>query len=69
MTKSINFVFVAKLIINGRNESVKPCDDFYSYVCGNWSNNYQIPENSKFIDVRTMAEMKLKTLVKGEFIA
>ncbi|XP_051160276.1 neprilysin-1-like isoform X2 [Leptopilina boulardi] len=54
----------AELIIKGRNESVEPCNDFYSYVCSNWSTNYPISDNLKFINLHTMTVNKFKPIIK-----
>lgn len=32
-------------VLRNVNASVDPCEDFYSYACGNWSANYEDTEN------------------------
>uniref|UniRef100_A0A0K8RMA5 Putative integral to membrane n=1 Tax=Ixodes ricinus TaxID=34613 RepID=A0A0K8RMA5_IXORI len=39
----------AKLILDSMNATEDPCTDFYSYVCGNWKNSHQIPDDSTMI--------------------
>lgn len=53
------------MLKKGRNETVEPCNDFYSYVCGNWSNNFPIPEFSDYIDIQALTVLKLRPILKG----
>lgn len=44
MTKGC--VQTAALLLSNMDELVKPCDDFYHFVCGNYIKNTVIPQTS-----------------------
>ncbi|XP_033232055.1 neprilysin-3-like [Belonocnema kinseyi] len=53
-----------KLIINGMDKTVNPCEDFYSFVCGSWPINYPVPEDKFKWDLDGMVERKIQTFLK-----
>lgn len=53
-----NVQFVDQVLRNV-NESVDPCEDFYSYACGNWSENYRDTDN--YLDMPGYMDYKYNT--------
>lgn len=37
----------AAFILDGINSSVDPCDDFFTFACGNWIKNHPIPDDKE----------------------
>lgn len=50
------------------NDTVNPCEDFYSYVCGSWPVNYPVPEDKFKWDLDSMVEEKINIILKGIFM-
>ncbi|XP_043257874.1 neprilysin-2-like isoform X1 [Colletes gigas] len=38
---------LAKILMEGMDESVDPCENFYEYACGNWKVHNPLPKNEK----------------------
>lgn len=60
----------AKIMKRYMNESVNPCDDFYSYACGNWARYNEIPKDKVASDtfeiLREALDEALKKLLSDE---
>jgi hypothetical protein len=57
----------AKNILEKMDQSVKPCDDFYSFACGQYVKNTVIPEDKvsvdSFSETRDTLQNQLKTII------
>ncbi|XP_034489018.1 phosphate-regulating neutral endopeptidase PHEX-like [Drosophila innubila] len=60
--EQFNAQFVDQVLRNV-NDSVEPCVDFYSYACGNWSENYKDTEN--YLDMPGYMDYKYNTQLLG----
>ena len=53
----------------GMDPTVKPGEDFFAYVSGNWAKSTEIPSDksmySSFLVLRDLSEARLRTLVEG----
>ncbi|XP_077539879.1 membrane metallo-endopeptidase-like 1 [Haemaphysalis longicornis] len=49
------------------DESVSPCDDFYTHVCGRWARQVAVPGGSARVSVDTLTQDLLTHLVDGAF--
>lgn len=56
---------VANIILSGMNETVKPCEDFYSFVCGSWSTNHPVPKTKEKWSLFTMLEERIQFDLKN----
>lgn len=56
---------LSEFIKKGMNDTVNPCEDFYSYVCGSWPVNYPVPEDKFKWDLDSMVEEKINIILKG----
>ncbi|XP_051164734.1 neprilysin-4-like [Leptopilina boulardi] len=57
--------YVANLILSGMNQTVNPCEDFYSFVCGSWSNNHPVPKTKEKWNLNTMLDEKIQIDLKS----
>lgn len=49
------------------NETVKPCEDFYSFVCGSWSTNHPVPKTKEKWSLFTMLEERIQFDLKSKY--
>ena len=55
------------------DESVNPCEDFWSFACGKWQDNHTIPDDKKeittFDDLQEALSLKLKNILEAPIMS
>nr|CDS22613.1 endothelin converting enzyme 1 [Echinococcus granulosus] len=68
--QTVECVETAFKILSGMNQSVNPCEDFYSYSCGGWIEKHHIPPGTNswtvFSELAQTAEYFAKELLEKE---
>jgi len=64
-------VTAAGAILNGKDDTVSPCDDFYQFACGGWIKSHPIPAGearwNTFDVLRNQNEVVIKNVL-GECV-
>ncbi|XP_043467631.1 neprilysin-4-like [Leptopilina heterotoma] len=55
---------LSSILREGMNDTVNPCEDFYSYVCGSWPTKYPVPEDKFKLDVNSMMGEDINLILK-----
>ena len=68
----MNKLVLASRILEAMDSTVDPCDDFFSYACGEWNRNHIIPDDmssyNTFVKLREDLQSMLKGLNKYELL-
>lgn len=63
-------ITAASQILNSMDSSVEPCDDFYSFACGNFVKSTYIPDDKLTVDTFTaladQIDIQLRTIIEDE---
>lgn len=67
---SVECITAASRILNSMNQSVNPCEDFFTYSCGQWNRDHVIPDDkssvSTFNNVRDSVSQIVKRVLETE---
>ncbi|KAK6188536.1 hypothetical protein SNE40_004694 [Patella caerulea] len=56
---------VATRIVDAIDSTIKPCDDFYTYACGNWKRKHVIPEDKSSYGSFTLVSEDVQIILKN----
>lgn len=63
-------ITAASQILNSMDSSVEPCDDFYSFACGNFVKSTYIPDDKLTVDqfnsLADQIDIQLRTIIEDE---
>ena len=57
--------FLAARILDSIDDSVKPCEDFYEYACGDWIRKHTIPPDLSSIKIFSILSEELLVKLNG----
>lgn len=55
------------MLSESMDASVKPCDDFFEFVCGSWNKKHVIAEDKSLNGVFTVIEDDVNIIIKSKF--
>ena len=56
----------ASRVLESMDQSVDPCEDFYTYACGTWKKTHVIPEDRTSLGVFGVLRDEIQVINKGE---
>lgn len=62
-SSSIRFM-LAQSVLDGLDSAVDPCEDFYSFACGNWIRNHPVPPTENHWNQFEILEKRLDVQVR-----
>lgn len=61
-------MFSASRILEAMDLAVDPCDDFFTYACGEWNRNYIIPDDMPSYNTFAKLREDLQAMLKGQLM-
>ena len=56
----------ATRVLDSMDQTVDPCEDFYTYSCGNWMKRHVIPEDKTAVSVFEVLRDKVQVIAKSK---